>query len=63
MEAKIIRDGEFIEVKTIVIKIKGSEAEYRITEGQFGGITINKYGDDDSSIYIKPHVSNEINIK
>lgn len=63
MEAKIIRDGEFVEVKTIVLKIKGSEAEYRITEGQFGGIVINKYGDEDSSIKITPHVSNEINIK
>lgn len=62
MEAKIIRDGEFIEVKTIVIRIKNSDAEYRISEGTFGGLVINKYGSEESSINITHHVSNEIKL-
>lgn len=62
MEAKIIRDGEFIEVRNIIIKLKNNDNEFRITEDNFGNLVLNKYGGEDSSIHITPSVSNEIRI-
>lgn len=57
---KIEIDEKTIAVDIIKISING--IDFRIKENQFGEMVINKYCDDDSTIIIKPSVSNEIRL-
>lgn len=58
MELQTKREGNKREAAYVVIHI--GETKYRITEDRDGGIRINKFDFEDSSIIIKPCVSNEV---
>lgn len=62
MEIQLNRNEERLIVKKITIFINNTEFE--IEENNFGEIIIRKeqYGPDESSIIIRPKVSNEIGL-
>ena len=61
MKFIINREKDFINVKQITIEI--NDTRYRIEENREGGLCINKFDFEDSSIQITPRVTNEIYIK
>ena len=58
MELQITREGSKRETAYVIIHI--GETKFRITEEIDGGIRINKFDFDDTSIKIQPCVSNEV---
>jgi len=54
-----IAEQELKTTKTVVII---GDSDFRISVDKFDNLVINKYGGEDSSIYITPSVSNEIRI-
>ena len=58
MELQTKREGSKRETAYVIIHI--GDTKYRITEERGGGIRINKFDFEDSSIKIQPCVSNEV---
>lgn len=63
MKVQLNRDGEFIDLAKITIKI--DDVDFRLSLNNFGDLVINKWqnGGGSGSISIIPNVSNEIIIQ
>lgn len=58
MKAKIIRDAELIECKTVTIELSGTT--FRIKETFDNKLEITKINDDSNALSIQPMVTNQI---